>query len=166
MLNETVPFVIIEPESSPFKLTTAMIVGVIIGATAFALLVLFCMYNIYCAKRPRREERSVQRGSVTHAVPAGVVIASNDIVEQQTRMYNQHFASRESAVKHQPTAPPVYVTAVMPDWSTELSILADMGFTDRSRIVPLLDRYMGAPVPRNGLPDQQRLDMVIQHLTT
>ena len=54
------------------------------------------------------------------------------------------------------------------DWSTELSILADMGFTDRSRIVPLLDRYMGAPVSsdpsRHGLPDQQRLDRVIQQL--
>ena len=54
------------------------------------------------------------------------------------------------------------------DWSTELSILADMGFTDRSRIVPLLDQYMDAPVSsdpsRHGLPDQQRLDMVIQKL--
>ena len=159
MLNETVPFVIIQPESSPFKLTTVMIVGVVIGAAAFFLFVLFCMYNIYCAKRPHRRAQSVQRGTVTHVVPAGGVLANNDIVEQQTRMYNQHYAVKA-------TAPPAYATAVVvPDWSTELSILADMGFTDCSRIVPLLDRYMGAPVPHHGLPDQQRLDMVIQQLT-
>ena len=177
--------------SSGIKLSTTDIIMIAVIGSAAVIFLLGCCYRFMGGRWRRTSASSIatpsSRNRNDQRTRAGIVNlqAENDnfatpninnsnyateedriIAQQEMIMQQNRLASPPSAPPSVDYSDPSYISL----WDNEFKILADMGFTDKKAILPLLNKYMHVPASQkpnsNGVPNPNRMQRVINELVS
>lgn len=111
------------------------------------------------------ENGSFAAPNTNYATEEERIIAQQEMIMQQNKN-RAAVASAPMVAGEVDYSDPSYISL----WDNEFKVLADMGFTDKNAILPLLNKYMHVPASQkpksNGVPNPSRMQQVINELVS